>query len=152
MPWNSGSYFLKVTQVMTWLSELIAMPRRVFRGRGLRFYKISTHGVPWSWRFPARSPIPQQDVLAKLDVLSPIRLRNPQSGWRISAIRNAASRTHGPDGFHGSVKTDIRVHWYSWKMIPYKIMYTINMHTTVYQFWRLVYHHEQSVIDHYARI
>ena len=26
------------------------------------------------------------------------------------------------------------------------------MHTTVYQFWRFVYHHEQSVIDHYARI
>ena len=26
------------------------------------------------------------------------------------------------------------------------------MRTTVYQFWRFVYHHEQSVIDHYARI
>ena len=26
------------------------------------------------------------------------------------------------------------------------------MHTTVYQFWRFVYHHEQYVIDHYARI
>ena len=25
------------------------------------------------------------------------------------------------------------------------------MHTTVYQFWRFVYHLEQSVIDHYAR-
>ena len=30
-------------------------------------------------------------------------------------------------------------------MIPYKMIYTINMHTTVY-------HHEQSVIDHHARI
>ena len=37
-------------------------------------------------------------------------------------------------------------------MIRYKMIYTINMHTTVYQFWRFVYHHEQSVIDHYARI
>ena len=37
-------------------------------------------------------------------------------------------------------------------MIPYKMIYTINMHTTVYQFWRFVYHHEQSVIDYYARI
>ena len=37
-------------------------------------------------------------------------------------------------------------------MIPYKMIYTINMHTTVDQFWRFVYHHEQSVIDHYARI
>ena len=37
-------------------------------------------------------------------------------------------------------------------MIPYKMIYTINMHTTVYQFWRFVYHYEQSVIDHYARI
>ena len=33
-------------------------------------------------------------------------------------------------------------------MIPYKMIYTINMHTTVYQFWRFVYHHEQSVIMH----
>ena len=32
------------------------------------------------------------------------------------------------------------------------MIYLINMHTTVYQFWRFVYHHEQSVIDHYARI
>ena len=31
------------------------------------------------------------------------------------------------------------------------MIYTINMHTTLYQFWRFVYHHEQSVIDHYAR-
>ena len=37
-------------------------------------------------------------------------------------------------------------------MILYKMIYSINMHTTVYQFWRFVYHHEQSVIDHYARI
>ena len=32
------------------------------------------------------------------------------------------------------------------------MIYTINIHTTVYQFWRFVYHHEQSVIDNYARI
>ena len=32
------------------------------------------------------------------------------------------------------------------------MIYSINMHTTVYQFWRFVYHHGQSVIDHYARI
>ena len=32
------------------------------------------------------------------------------------------------------------------------MIYSINMHTTVYQFWRFVYHNEQSVIDHYARI
>ena len=32
------------------------------------------------------------------------------------------------------------------------MIYSINMHTAVYQFWRFVYHHEQSVIDHYARI
>ena len=38
------------------------------------------------------------------------------------------------------------------KWSPYKMIYTINMHTTVYQFWRFVNHHEQSVIDHYARI
>ena len=31
------------------------------------------------------------------------------------------------------------------------MIYSINMHTTVYQFWRFVYHHEQSGIDHYAR-
>ena len=31
------------------------------------------------------------------------------------------------------------------------MIYSINMHTTVYQFWRFVYHPEQSVIDHYAR-
>ena len=31
------------------------------------------------------------------------------------------------------------------------MIYSINMHTTVYQFWRFVYHHEQSVIDHYVR-
>ena len=31
------------------------------------------------------------------------------------------------------------------------MIYSINMHTTVYQFWRFVYHHEQSAIDHYAR-
>ena len=31
------------------------------------------------------------------------------------------------------------------------MIYSINMHTTIYQFWRFVYHHEQSVIDHYAR-
>ena len=31
------------------------------------------------------------------------------------------------------------------------MIYSINMHTTVYQFWRFVYHHEQSVIDHYTR-
>ena len=35
-------------------------------------------------------------------------------------------------------------------MIPYKMKYSINMHTTVYQFWRFVYHHEQSVMDQYA--
>ena len=29
------------------------------------------------------------------------------------------------------------------------MIYSINMHTTVYQFWRFVYHPEQSVIDHY---
>ena len=32
------------------------------------------------------------------------------------------------------------------------MIYTINMHATVYQFWRFVYHHEQFVIGHYARI
>ena len=32
------------------------------------------------------------------------------------------------------------------------MIYSINMHTTVDQFRRFVYHHEQSVIDHYARI
>ena len=32
------------------------------------------------------------------------------------------------------------------------MIYTINMYTTVCQFWRFVFHHEQSVIDHYARI
>ena len=32
------------------------------------------------------------------------------------------------------------------------MIYTTNMHTTVYQFRRLVYHHEQSVIDHYIII
>ena len=37
-------------------------------------------------------------------------------------------------------------------MIPYKMIYTINMHTIVYQFWRFVYHHERSVIDHCERI
>ena len=37
------------------------------------------------------------------------------------------------------------------KWSPYKMIYSINMHTTVYQFWRFVYHPEQSVIDHYAR-
>ena len=37
-------------------------------------------------------------------------------------------------------------------MILYKLIYSINMHTTVYQFWRFVYQFEQSVIDHYARI
>ena len=31
------------------------------------------------------------------------------------------------------------------------MIYSINMHTTVYQFWRFVYHHKQSEIDHYAR-
>ena len=31
------------------------------------------------------------------------------------------------------------------------MIYSINMHTTVYQFWRFVYHPKQSVIDHYAR-
>ena len=31
------------------------------------------------------------------------------------------------------------------------MIYSINMHTTVYQFWRFVYHPEQSVIDNYAR-
>ena len=30
------------------------------------------------------------------------------------------------------------------------MIYSINMHTTVYQFWRFVYHHEQSVMDQYA--
>ena len=32
------------------------------------------------------------------------------------------------------------------------MIYSLNMHTTVYQFWRFVYKFEQSVIDHYARI
>ena len=41
------------------------------------------------------------------------------------------------------VYNGIREKWYT---------YTINMHTTVYQYWRFVYHHIQSVIDHYARI
>ena len=32
------------------------------------------------------------------------------------------------------------------------MIYTINiLYTTVYQFWRFVYHLEQSVIDHYIR-
>ena len=31
------------------------------------------------------------------------------------------------------------------------MIYSISMHTTVYQFWRFVYHHEQSAIDRYAR-
>ena len=32
------------------------------------------------------------------------------------------------------------------------MIYSIYMHTTVYQFWPFVYHHEQSESDHYARM